>query len=218
MGDIGAEMKILFLLYTQAEGGAPGFLSRRGEEAAGNLAQTLFGFAQDTLQIDIDAQYDERSRSLQEDLRWKAYRGAGAMPQAVRAAHGLFSDLLLFSGEQFRTLKTVEPVSQMCALPVCVDARLDRCSEDKPVGETLADAIREIIDQHLTPMDVKPRCVWIATSQRALVEWLRGLMDSEKWSDCRHVLEQSTQNDALPAVFACGYEKTPDGSARWVID
>lgn len=211
-------MKILVLLYTQAEGGAPGFLSRRGEEAAGNLAQTLFGFAQDSLGIQLDTGHGERVTSLEEDLRWKAFRTAASLPQAVRAAHGLFPDLLLFAGEHFRTLKTAEPVSQMCALPVCVDTRLDRCSEDKPQAGTLGDAISELLTQHIEPLQNKPRCVWIATSQRALTEWLKPLMDADKWSDCCSVLEQSTQNDLLPAVFACGYEKTADGTPRWVID
>lgn len=211
-------MKILFLLYTQAEGGAPGYLSRRGEEAAGNLAQTLFGFAQDTLSIQLDSGYDQRSQSLQEDLRWKAFRTPASFPQAVRAAHGFFSDLLLFSGEHFRTLKTCEPVSQMCGLPVCIDPRLDRCSEDKPANGTLGEAISDIIDQHIAPLENKPRCVWIATSQRALVEWLKPFMEEEKWTDCQQVLLQSTQSDTLPAVFACGYEKAADGSPRWVID
>lgn len=211
-------MKILFLLYTQAEGGAPGFLSRRGEEAAGNLAQTLFGFAQDTLHIQVDAQYEARSKSLQEDLRWKAYKSAASLPQAIRAAHGLFSDVLLFSGEHFRTLKTVEPIAQMCALPVCIDARLDKCSDDKPQTGVLGDAIQELLDVHLPALESKPRCVWIATSQNALSEWLKPLMDDEKWESCREVLVQSTQNDTLPAVFACGYEKTADGSPRWIIE
>lgn len=211
-------MKILFLLYTQAEGGAPGFLSRRGEEAAGNLAQTLFGFAQDSLGINIDAQYEDRSRSLEEDIRWRAFRSPQSLPQAVRASNGLFSDLLLFSGEHFRTMKTTEPISQMCALPVCVDSRLDRCSEDKPHGGTLADAISDIINVHLHALEQKPRCVWLGTSQRALTEWLKPLMDEEKWQSCLQVMEQSTQNDLLPAVFACGYEKNADGTPRWVID
>lgn len=211
-------MKLLFLLYTQAEGGAPGFLSRRGEEAAGNLAQTLFGFAQDTLGLNIDEHSEVRSRSLEEDIRWRAFRSPQSLPQAVRAAHALFGDLLLFSGEHFRTLKTTEPISQMCALPVCVDPRLDRSSDDRPHSGTLADAMTDIINVHLHTLGEKPRCVWLGTSQRALREWLRPLMDEEKWQSCVQVMEQSTQNDLLPAVFACGYEKTADGAARWIID
>ncbi|NBX15755.1 MAG: hypothetical protein EBR09_00165 [Proteobacteria bacterium] len=211
-------MKILVLLYTQAEGGAPGFLSRKGEDAAGNLAQTLFGFAQDSLGIQLDSGHGDRIVSLEEDLRWKAYRTAASLPQAVQAAHRLFPDLMLFSGEHSRTLKTAEPVAQMSALPVCVDSRLDRCSDDKPQQGTLADALRDILSLHIDPLPSHPRCVWIATSQRALLEWLREHMDAEKWADCESVMSQSTQNDCLPAVFACGYEKTADGTPRWVID
>jgi hypothetical protein len=211
-------MKILFLLYTQAEGGAPGYLSRRGEEAAGNLAQTLFGFAQDTLKVDIDVDYERRTQSLQEDLRWRAYRSPSSLPQAVRASHELFGEILLLSGEHFRTLKTAEPVSQMCALPVCVDPRMDRSSDDKPLKGTLADALRELTDVHLATLASVPRCVWVATSQKALLEWIRPLMDLEKWESCREVMQQSTQNDLQPAVFACGFERSSDGTSRWVID
>ncbi|MFZ9519280.1 MAG: hypothetical protein ACO3A4_02280 [Silvanigrellaceae bacterium] len=211
-------MKILFLLYTQAEGGAPGYLSRRGEEAAGNLAQTLFGFAQDTLLVNLDAEYEARTKSLQEDLRWRAFRNPSSFPQAIRAAHALFSDLLLVCGENSRTLKTAEPVSQMCALPVCVDPRFDRCSDDLPRTGTLTDALQDFVEKHVSDASNSPRCVWVGTSQKALKEWLKTLMDEQKWLECIEVLEQSTQNDLLPAVFACGYEKTADSNPRWIID
>lgn len=210
-------MKILFLFYTQSEAGAPGFLSRNGEESAGNLAQTLFGFASETLKLPLDDAFDVRAQSLAEDIRWRAFKKPESFEQAIRAASQFYPELLLFSGEAIRSLKTAEPVAQACALPVCVDARLDRCSEDKPSQGILAEAVHDLIAKHVDTLSDKPRTIWIATSQKALLEWTASLMDANKWQEFSDVFVQSTLNDTIPAVFACGYEKTADGP-RWVID
>ncbi|NBW82732.1 hypothetical protein EBR21_13355, partial [bacterium] len=82
----------------------------------------------------------------------------------------------------------------MCALPVCVDARLDRCSEDVPRSGTLAEALQDVVEKHVVDLQSCPRCIWVGTSQKALKEWLKTLMDEQKWSECVQVLEQSTQN------------------------
>jgi hypothetical protein len=210
-------MKILFLFYTQSEAGAPGFLSRNGEESAGNLAQTLFGFASETLKLPLDDAFEARAQSLTEDIRWRAFKKPESLEQAVRAASQLYPDLLLFSGESTRSLKTAEPVAQVCALPVCVDARLDRCTEDKPRQGVLSEAIHDLISTHVESLVNKPRTIWVATSQKALLEWTSSLMDEPKWRDFSEVFGRSTMNDTIPTVFACGYEKTADGP-RWVVD
>lgn len=49
-------MKILFLFYTQAELGAPGYLSKEGESAAETLAQNIAQFSVDALGIDLQAE------------------------------------------------------------------------------------------------------------------------------------------------------------------
>ena len=210
-------MKILFLFYTQSEAGAPGFLSRNGEESAGNLAQTLFDFASETLKLPLDDAFEVRARSLAEDIRWRAFKKPESLEHAVRAASQLYPDLLLFSGESSRSLKTAEPVAQACALPVCVDARLDRCAEDKPRQGLLSEAIHDLVSTHVEGLVSKPRTVWVATSQKALLEWTASVMDQKKWLEFSEVFSRSTMNDTIPAVFACGYEKTAEGT-RWVID
>ncbi|NBO38173.1 hypothetical protein EBU99_06290 [bacterium] len=210
-------MKILFLFYTQAEGGAPGYLSRKGEDAAGSLAQTLFGFAQDSLHIQLDSGFEQRARSLEEDIRWRTFKKSESLPQAVRAASQLFSDLLLLSGEHFRSLKTAEPVAQMCGLPVCVDIRLDRSADDKPSKGSLGEGLDDLLLSHLDNLAEKPRCVCVATSQGALLGWLKPLVDADKWQSICDVMVKTTAEDSLPAVFACGYEKTAQGP-RWIID
>lgn len=210
-------MKILYLFYTQAEAGAPGFLSRQGEESAGNLAQTLFQFANETLHLPLENDIESRVQSLTEDIRWRAFKTPESLSQAVRSASLFYPDLLLLSGEQTRSLKTAEPVAQACALPVCVDPRLDRCSDDKAVHGTLAEAMLSLEERLLAQLPQKPRCIWISTSQKALVEWTSTLMPQEKWQEFAGVFSKSTMGDTIPAVFACGYEKTADGP-RWIID
>ncbi|MEY4065084.1 MAG: hypothetical protein RIR26_1292 [Pseudomonadota bacterium] len=210
-------MKVLFLFYTQAEGGAPGFLSRNGEEAAGHLAQTLFHFASESLQLPLEAELSQRLESLEGDIRWRAYKNQDSLPQAVKAASALYPDVLLFSGESTRSVKTAEPVAQICGLPVCVDARLDRASEDKPASGWLADAIEAVLRERFSELEKPPRSVWVATSQKALLEWTRQLMPAEKWSEFSDVFVKSCMGDTIPTVFACGYEKTAQG-ARWVVD
>lgn len=213
-------MKTLVLLYTQAEAGAPGYLSRQGEDSAENLAQTLFQFAQETLKCPLEDTYEVRVQSLKEDLRWKAFRAPAALPQAIRAAQGLFADLLLFSGEHTRSLKTAERVAQLFALPVCVDARLDKSPDDipPPSAGTLAEGIDDLIRQHISTLEIKPRCLCIATSERALITWLKSHMDSERWSEFQETLKQSTANDSIPAVYACGLELTESNTPRWLIE
>ncbi len=210
-------MKILFLFYTQAEGGAPGFLSRNGEEAAGNLAQTLFGFASETLKLSLQDGFESRAQSLSEDIRWRAFKKPDAIAQAVGCASQLYPELLLFAGENSRTLKTAEPVAQACALPVCVDLRLDRSSDDKPRQGNLADAVKALIEIHIENLPQKPKSIWVSTSQKALLEWTSQLMSEEKWREFSDVFSKSTMQDTIPAVFACGYEKTA-GGPRWIID
>lgn len=210
-------MKILYLFYTQAEAGAPGFLSRQGEESAGNLAQTLFQFANETLHLDLEAEFSSRAQSLAEDIRWRAFKKPDALSQAVHSASLLYSDLLLFSGEHTRSLKTAEPVAQAVGLPVCVDVRLDRCSEDKPAHGTLSDAMKTLEESLLAQLSPKPRCIWISTSQKALLEWTSTLMPPEKWQEFVDVFSKSTMSDTIPAVFVCGYEKTEEGP-RWILD
>lgn len=210
-------MKILFLFYTQAEAGAPGFLSRNGEDAAGNLAQTLFNFASETLRLPLEAEMESRAQSLSEDIRWRAFKNPDSLSQAVQFASQLYPDLLLFAGEHTRSLKTTEPVAQACALPVCVDSRLDRCSDDKPNHGTLAGAMSSFDEKFLQNLPQKPRCIWISTSKKALLEWTATVMPEQKWKEFSEVFAKSTMEDTIPAVFACGYEKTAEGP-RWIID
>lgn len=210
-------MKILFLFYTQAEAGAPGFLSRSGEEAAGNLAQTVHTFLSGSLGIELESGAEARAKSLNDEVQWRSFKSAESFPSALKAASGLFSEVLFFSGENSRSLKTAEPVAQACSLPVCVDKRFDRTSDDKPSIGVLADAIEMLTQGALFDLDHHPRCVLISTSQNALLEWTSSHMPKEKWQDFSAVFKQSTLEDKIPAVFACGCEKNGD-SVQWIFE
>jgi hypothetical protein len=210
-------MKILFLFYTQAEAGAPGFLSRSGEEAAGNLAQTVFDFLTNSLGVEMESGSAHRAQSLEEDIRWRAFKSADSFPSALRAASGLYREVLCFSGESSRSVKTAEPVAQLCALPVCVDKRFDRGVEDKPRIGVLADAIETLVKELSSWSANHPRCVLIATSQTALLEWTALHMPQDKWNEFSAVFKQSTLEDKIPAVFACGYEGS-ESAAQWIFE
>ena len=210
-------MKILFLFYTQAEAGAPGFLSRSGEESAGNLAQTVHDFLTTSLGVEIESGADHRAKSLDEDIRWRAFKSAESFPSALKAASGLFSEVLCFAGENSRSVKTAEPIAQLCALPVCVDKRFDRGNDDKPRIGVLADAIEMLINELNLWTENQPRCVLISTSQTALLEWTSMHMPRQKWDEFSEVFKQSTLDDKIPAVFACGFEKT-GYSPKWIFE
>jgi hypothetical protein len=107
--------------------------------------------------------------------------------------------------------------SQLCALPVCVDKRFDRGNDDKPRIGVLADAIEMLINELNLWTENQPRCVLISTSQTALLEWTSMHMPRQKWDEFSEVFKQSTLDDKIPAVFACGFEKTGD-SPKWIFE
>jgi hypothetical protein len=210
-------MKFLFLFYTQAEAGAPGFLSRSGEEAAGNLAQTVHDFLSTSLGVELESGAELRAKSLNEDIRWRAFKSPESFPTALKAASSLFPEILCFAGENTRSVKTAEPVAQLCALPVCVDKRFDRGNDDKPRLGVLADAIETLVLELASWTENHPRCLLISTSQTALLEWTALHMSREKWDEFSEVFKKSTLEDKIPAVFACGYERKGE-STQWIFE
>ena len=210
-------MRVLFLFFTQAEAGAPGFLSRRGEDSAANLAESLGQFLENSLQVDLTSGLPARALSLAEDLRWKAHRSQASLPVAVLASLALFPQVLLISGAQVRSLKTSEVLASEMGIPVCVDERLDLCAADKPQNGALVDALAQLVGEWLPPGE-PPGAVLAATSVNALLEWLALHMDAEKHKSMAEVFFDVTEQGILPTVFACGMERHSNGSVQWVFD
>lgn len=210
-------MRVLLLFFTQAEPGAPGYLSRRGESGAANLADTLGAFLAESLGVRLDLNFEARAQSLNEDLRWKAYRKQDTLGSAVTAALGLFEDALLMCGGSAATLKTAEAIATQFGLPVCVDERLDRAEDDIPKKGVLADGLTTLLDENLPEREKAPRAVLVGTSQKALLAWLSAHMDTEKLESMRAALSDVSQEEVLPAVFACGVERSHAG-VTWYFD
>ena len=93
-------MKTLVLAFTQAERGAPGFLSRRGEDSAKNMAESIGVFLQDTLGVRWQEGLAQRQAALHNDLRLKLLRSEKDIPAALSASLSLFATVLICSGSQ----------------------------------------------------------------------------------------------------------------------
>ncbi|MCA2960214.1 MAG: hypothetical protein IOD12_08175 [Silvanigrellales bacterium] len=217
-------MKLLFLFFTQSEGGAPGFLSRKGEEAAEALAESLSTFVSDSLGLDLAVGFASRARSLEEDIRWKAFRSPGSQAAAVAASLRLFSNVLLLSGAKERTLQTAEALASGVALPVVVDARLDRAPGEKTAAGALAGALSDALAALLGVLDTDahptPQVVLVGTSLEALDAWLPDKMPPEALTAAREALSKATLGGLFPTVFACGFERGAPESPRdvWLFD
>lgn len=211
-------MRILFLFYTQAESGAPGFLSQRGEDTAFHCAESVSQFLENSLQVDFSATHSEREVSLAQDLSWKRHVGPAYLSAAIKASSDLFPQVLIMSGAKNRTLKTSEYLATRLALPVCVDERLDLSAADKPSTGALSVALSQCIGQWLPPLEVYPSAVLIGTSLPGLLEWLASELDTEKHRHISEIFYQRTDEDLVPTVFACGMEVDSGGNLTWIFD
>lgn len=212
-------MRILFLFYTQAESGAPGYLSRRGEDAAGNLCESLIQFLTETLSVDLQSGLEQRARSVDEDLRWRAFKKPEALGQAIGSTLALFPDVLLMAGQEERTLKTAERLASALALPVCVDQRIDANPDDPKRRSTggLQDALTDLLQKWLQEAHA-PRSVVVGTSKAALLDWLKDWTTPEKHEALQDTLDKVTAQDSCPTVFACGYEGLSGEQGTWLFD
>ncbi len=219
-------MKLLFLFFTQSEGGAPGYLSRRGEEAAESLADSLGQFLGQSLGVDVASGFDDRARSLEEDIRWRAFRSPASVGEAVAASLRLYSDVLLMAGGRERTLNTARAVSSRLALPVTVDARADGVPGEKGPSGVLADVLTDLVgppnigggEGWLTPAQA-PRAVVMGTSVEALGAWLSTRLPAEQHASLVSALSNTTQDGLFPTVFACGFDRDEtSGHHTWMFD
>lgn len=212
-------MKLMFLFFTQSEGGAPGYLSRKGEETASALADSFEQFFEGSLGLTLKEGFEARATSLGEDIRWKAFRYQDSFSQAVAASLRLYPHALLVSGGALRSLKTSESIASQMALPVCVDERLDRTSVDKPQKGTCDDAMMELT-RTLRGVDAAQqlKLVMCGTSVEALSEWAKEKIPLEKQDDFIRTLHHATSAASVPTILACGLELGPDGKESWIFD
>jgi hypothetical protein len=213
-------VRCLVLFFTQAQSGAPGYLSRQGEEAAQHLAETLESFLCQSLQLDLLSQKASRAQSLSDDVRWRLYKGPENFAGAVQASLGLFSEVLLLSGDAERTLNTTRVVASQLGLPVCVDARLDGSSSDKKAKGLLHDALEALtnLQSPLRQRPNPPKALVVGTSVDALVEWIAGFFPPEKLDSLKEILRKSTQEGQIPTVFSCGFDGESVGVEAWLFD
>lgn len=207
-------MNTLFLFFTQAEGGAKNYLSRKGEDAAANLAETISQFLVETLSLDLSKNFDVRVKSLDEDLQWRAFKQQTSLRNAAQAALNLEPLVLVLSGGDWRSLKTTEAVATQLALPICVDEKVDGDAEKNQPGlkEALVDW-----EHWIATGDLTPKIVLVGTSLKNLTTWLETKLDTEKFHNTKQILEESTYQDTIPAVFAAGTSRA-NAHLEWIFD
>lgn len=210
-------MQLLFLFFTQSEGGAPGYLSRKGEEAAQVLTDSLSQFLSESLEINLNENFESRAKSLNEDLHWRQLQKSTDLAAALKAATILSPHVVLVSGATPRSLKTAERLATQLALPVCIAEGVDIAQDNKPQRETLKSSLPNLLNA-LRACDPAPKILLLGTSLPALEEWLLPQLPSEKASDLKEVFKNSTQAGNFPTVFAAGMHLAQDGSTQWTFD
>lgn len=217
----------LFLFLTQAEGGAPGYLSRLGEAAVQNAVDNMESFICG-LGLDMASGREARQEALSQAEAVKRVSGAGQQRDAARFALSVHHDVLLLSGEHMRSMKTAEGIAQRFGLPVVVDRRVDRSSELTPAVGVLGDALRDLETDWLTERElsasssrlVHPRVVIVATALSALCEWVQSLSahlgHGAAGAELSSALHEASENDSIPAVWIAGHGEGWPGV--WVSD
>jgi hypothetical protein len=217
----------LYLFLTQAEGGAPGYLSRLGESGVENAVDNIESFLQN-LGLDLQCGLRERQELLGQSDRVQSVGGPGQQRAATLFALDVHPEVMLLSGEHIRSMKTVEGVAQRLALPVVVDRRVDRSSFATPVIGVLGDALKDLETQWLCaggPVDGSsvsghPKVVIVATALEALAEWVQKLSSDrdrqEEGQALVAALREASEQDTIPAVWIAGHIDGWPGS--WVSD
>lgn len=222
-------MQHLFMFVTQAEGGAPGYLSGLGDDAALNLAETLSQFVE-SLGIDLGSGAARRMAQLEAMTN----RESLAHRAALRSALEICPEVLLLAGDSTRSTKTIQPFVEHLALPVVVDKRTDvsvTAYRDKPALEGhLGTVLSHIMENHGpvgsvesgydqgggSPSLLLPRLIIVQTSLAALRHWLGEITDPECARLLVAGLEKVSEADRLPALLAAGFEGPAPG--RWIIE
>lgn len=208
-------MKALFLFFTQGEAGAPEYLSRTGEQGAETFAETISTFISESLKIPIATCYSERAKSLNDEVIWRSFKQQSDFPNAMKASLQFYSEVLIVSGNESRTLKTAETLAKSLALPVCVDNRLDKYKESKPFSGTLTTSLIDLIknfEEHLCP-----KIVLVGTAMKPLLEWVESYKSLDEVQQFAEILNISSENDSIPAVFIAGMNRD-ENNISWVMD
>ncbi len=211
-------MRRLYLFVTQAEGGAPGYLSALGERAMENTIENLKGFL-GGLGLDFEVSRVEREAQLSNASAVSAVGEPGQQAAAVKFSLSVFGDVLLISGEHIRSMKTAEGISQEFVLPVVVDRRADRNRDSQPSVGTLADVLSDLEENWLSAHSQEegksesPRLVLVLTSLETLGQWLETILPTDRLQPAVEALQEASEGDSVPAVFVVGREQ-----AGWVID
>jgi hypothetical protein len=216
-------MQHLFMFVTQAEGGAPGYLSGLGDDAATNLAETLAQFVS-SLGIDLEPGVSQRAGELSALVN----RDRLAHKHALRSAIKICPAVLLLAGASTRSTKTIQPFVEQLALPVVVDARLDISAaeyREKPALEGhLGAVLSNVINSNEPGADAEdgmqsvqlPKLVIVQTSLSALRHWLPEITDVDRSRMLVSGLEEVSESDRVPALFAAGFTGSAQG--QWIIE
>ncbi|RDB35180.1 MAG: hypothetical protein DCC88_11440 [Spirobacillus cienkowskii] len=208
-------MQSVFLFYTQAELGAPGYLSRTGEQGAETLAETVFSFLTEGFGINIEQNFEKRSTSLSQDEIWKSFKDSNSFAHALSASSDFYQDVLIVAGSHSRTLKTSEYIAKILALPVSVDDRLDKYINPNYQSGTLIDGLNNLVK--VLPSVKSPKVILVATSLMSIVEWVKSLKLKNYSNDFEKILMHSSENDTIPSVLIAGFTNEA-GKEEWLID
>lgn len=206
-------MRRLFLFYTSAAAGAPGYLSRQGEQSAENLAETLYAFLTQTLELDLASEAEARANSLTNDLRWRLHRDQSKIESAIENSLAFFPQILLLSGASHRCIKTTEYLASALALPVVVDNGLDAPIKSPQSPSTLNESLIQL-NAKLNSGNLAPSVLLVSTSLEALSHWLKPQLSSDIFDAVSQSLVQASANDNQPAVVSCGF----DAKSGWIFD
>lgn len=208
-------MRSLFLFFTQSEIGAPGYLSRTGEQGATTLTETIISFLSESLRINILDGHEKRVSSLNEEPIWRSFQEKESFHKAIHASLTLYSEILVVAGNDVRTFKTCEVLASELALPICVDPRFDKHSLSIPKIGCLKDALENLAN--VLSEKNNPKVILVGTSLESILEWIKGQNIEDYSEHFEHILRMSSENDIIPTVFISGFVKE-NNVIEWIFD
>ena len=217
-------MKTLFLFVTQAQNGAPGYLSSLGEQCAENLAENLVDFFEKQLSLDLQKDFEERAKVLNHDPKWKTFKTEQHYLNSINESLKLYPKVLFLCGTHYLSQKTILPLAERLALPVNLHAHFDIFDEKKQDEHT--DKLNLILEktlQFIATENLYPHICLVITNIHTLTHWIESLQIKNP-QQVVDSLNENSNNNSQPVVFICGcevhikQEQDKQTEIKWIIE
>jgi hypothetical protein len=193
-------MSKLVLFFTQADTGAPGYLSQKGESDSQLFASSAFAFIHDSLGVNLVDQMDNRITMVSALAR----KPSNDLQQAIADSAAICPDVVLFCGANPASKLTASAVAAQFAIPAIQDMRVDAFDTKAHVS---ASPLQDFFDDIFLKKFISAKLILIGTSMDSLIHW----MSAQEPGKAESLRQLMTECQGLPAV-TCGYDQ------HWIFD